>query len=69
MSEFLTTCCCAHLSFLDSGKTRSSKGWDEDDDVEDDYFRGAVHDLNFNDGKRENCLDRESLFEEELLKG
>lgn len=49
LSEFLTTCCCAHLSFLDSGKTRSNKGWDEDDDVEDDYFRGAVHDLNFSD--------------------
>lgn len=51
LSEFLTTSCCAHLSFLDSGKTRSNRGWDEDDDVEDGYFRGAVHDLSFNDGK------------------
>uniref|UniRef100_A0A673JTA7 Phosphorylase b kinase regulatory subunit n=1 Tax=Sinocyclocheilus rhinocerous TaxID=307959 RepID=A0A673JTA7_9TELE len=49
LSEFLTTSCCAHLSFLDSGKTRSNRGWDEDDDVEDGYFRGAVHDLSFND--------------------
>uniref|UniRef100_A0A673JTY7 Phosphorylase b kinase regulatory subunit n=1 Tax=Sinocyclocheilus rhinocerous TaxID=307959 RepID=A0A673JTY7_9TELE len=32
LSEFLTTSCCAHLSFLDSGKTRSNRGWDEDDD-------------------------------------
>lgn len=53
LSEFLTTSCFAHLSFLDSGKTRSSnKGWNEDDD--DGYFAGAVHDLNFNDGKRNN---------------
>lgn len=51
LSEFLTTSCCAHLSFLDSGKTRSNRGWDEDDDVEDGSFRGAVHDLSFNDGK------------------
>uniref|UniRef100_A0A671KU62 Phosphorylase b kinase regulatory subunit n=1 Tax=Sinocyclocheilus anshuiensis TaxID=1608454 RepID=A0A671KU62_9TELE len=49
LSEFLTTSCCAHLSFLDSGKTRSNRGLDEDDDVEDGYFRGAVHDLSFND--------------------
>uniref|UniRef100_A0A672T6M6 Phosphorylase b kinase regulatory subunit n=1 Tax=Sinocyclocheilus grahami TaxID=75366 RepID=A0A672T6M6_SINGR len=49
LSEFLTTSCCAHLSFLDSGKTRSNRGWDEDDDVEDGCFRGAVHDLNFHD--------------------
>uniref|UniRef100_A0A673J954 Phosphorylase b kinase regulatory subunit n=1 Tax=Sinocyclocheilus rhinocerous TaxID=307959 RepID=A0A673J954_9TELE len=40
LSEFLTTSCCAHLSFLDSGKTRSNRGLDEDDDVEDGYFRG-----------------------------
>uniref|UniRef100_A0A671MWS2 Phosphorylase b kinase regulatory subunit n=1 Tax=Sinocyclocheilus anshuiensis TaxID=1608454 RepID=A0A671MWS2_9TELE len=39
LSEFLTTSCCAHLSFLDSGKTHSNRGWDEDDDVEDGYFR------------------------------
>ncbi|TRY54579.1 hypothetical protein DNTS_001580 [Danionella cerebrum] len=50
LSEFMTTCCCAHLSFLDSGKTHSSKGWDEDDDdVEDRFYRGSVHDLTFND--------------------
>uniref|UniRef100_A0A8C1FI88 Phosphorylase b kinase regulatory subunit n=1 Tax=Cyprinus carpio carpio TaxID=630221 RepID=A0A8C1FI88_CYPCA len=36
LSEFLTTSCCAHLSFLDSGKTRSNRGSDEDDDVKDD---------------------------------
>uniref|UniRef100_A0A8C1DDT8 Phosphorylase b kinase regulatory subunit n=1 Tax=Cyprinus carpio carpio TaxID=630221 RepID=A0A8C1DDT8_CYPCA len=48
LSEFLTTSCCAHLSFLDSGKTRSNRVCDEDD-VEDGYFRGAVHDLSFND--------------------
>ncbi|XP_051568876.1 phosphorylase b kinase regulatory subunit alpha, skeletal muscle isoform isoform X4 [Myxocyprinus asiaticus] len=48
LSEFLTTSCFAHLSFLDSGKTCfSNKGWNEDDD--DGYFAGAVHDLNFND--------------------
>lgn len=51
LSEFVTTSCCAHLSFLDSGKTRSSRSWDEDDDVEDSYFSGTVHDLNFSDGK------------------
>ncbi|CAM4528128.1 unnamed protein product [Leuciscus chuanchicus] len=49
LSEFVTTSCCAHLSFLDSGKTHSSRGWDEDDDAEDSYFSGAVHDLNFSD--------------------
>uniref|UniRef100_A0A8C1ZKV6 Phosphorylase b kinase regulatory subunit n=1 Tax=Cyprinus carpio TaxID=7962 RepID=A0A8C1ZKV6_CYPCA len=48
LSEFLTTSCCAHLSFLDSGKTRSNRVCDEDD-VEDGYFRGAVHDLNTDD--------------------
>uniref|UniRef100_A0A8C1FHE2 Phosphorylase b kinase regulatory subunit n=1 Tax=Cyprinus carpio carpio TaxID=630221 RepID=A0A8C1FHE2_CYPCA len=37
LSEFLTTSCCAHLSFLDSGKTRSNRGSDEDDDVKDGY--------------------------------
>uniref|UniRef100_A0A8C2CQ25 Phosphorylase b kinase regulatory subunit n=1 Tax=Cyprinus carpio TaxID=7962 RepID=A0A8C2CQ25_CYPCA len=42
LSEFLTTSCCAHLSFLDSGKTRSNRVCDEDD-VEDGYFRGAVN--------------------------
>ncbi|XP_056605430.1 phosphorylase b kinase regulatory subunit alpha, skeletal muscle isoform isoform X3 [Triplophysa dalaica] len=48
LSEFLTTSCFAHLSFLDIGKTRSgNRGWSEDDD--DGYFAGAVHDLNFND--------------------
>ncbi|XP_042584206.1 phosphorylase b kinase regulatory subunit alpha, skeletal muscle isoform-like isoform X1 [Cyprinus carpio] len=49
LSEFLTTSCCAHLSFLDSGKTRSNRGSDEDDDVKDGCFRGAVHDLSFSD--------------------
>uniref|UniRef100_A0A8C1FJI8 Phosphorylase b kinase regulatory subunit n=1 Tax=Cyprinus carpio carpio TaxID=630221 RepID=A0A8C1FJI8_CYPCA len=27
LSEFLTTSCCAHLSFLDSGKTRSNRDY------------------------------------------
>ncbi|KAF4110820.1 hypothetical protein G5714_007851 [Onychostoma macrolepis] len=49
LSEFLTTSCCAHLSFLDSGKRCSNRVWDEDDDAEDSYFRGAMHDLSFND--------------------
>lgn len=58
LSEFLTTSCCARLSFLDSGKTRSmsSHGLDEDDDVEDSYFRGAMHDLNFSDGKGKEIM-------------
>lgn len=48
LSEFLTTSCFAHLSFLDSGKTPSSnRDWNEDDD--DGYFAGAMHELNFND--------------------
>uniref|UniRef100_A0A672T348 Phosphorylase b kinase regulatory subunit n=1 Tax=Sinocyclocheilus grahami TaxID=75366 RepID=A0A672T348_SINGR len=58
LSEFLTTSCCAHLSFLDSGKTRSNRGWDEDDDVEDGCFRGAVHDLNFHDDDLAQYLDQ-----------
>lgn len=63
LSEFLTTSCCAHLSFLDSGKTRSmsSQGLDEDDDFEDSYFRGAMHDLNFSDGKGKEYSDKEIL--------
>uniref|UniRef100_A0A671N3Y3 Phosphorylase b kinase regulatory subunit n=1 Tax=Sinocyclocheilus anshuiensis TaxID=1608454 RepID=A0A671N3Y3_9TELE len=42
LSEFLTTSCCAHLSFLDSGKTHSNRGWDEDDDVEDEFSAGNI---------------------------
>lgn len=53
LSEFLTTSCFAHLSFLDSGKERSSSmSWDEEE--YDQYgSEGTVHDLNFNDGKTE----------------
>ncbi|XP_062850268.1 phosphorylase b kinase regulatory subunit alpha, skeletal muscle isoform isoform X2 [Trichomycterus rosablanca] len=48
LSEFLTTSCFAHLSFLDCGKGRaSSMSWDEEDD---EYSNeGAVRDLNFDD--------------------
>uniref|UniRef100_A0A8C1XXJ0 Phosphorylase b kinase regulatory subunit n=1 Tax=Cyprinus carpio TaxID=7962 RepID=A0A8C1XXJ0_CYPCA len=46
LSEFLTTSCCAHLSFLDSGKTRSNRVCDEDD-VEDGYFRGLGSSYDF----------------------
>ncbi|KAL0188573.1 hypothetical protein M9458_015672, partial [Cirrhinus mrigala] len=57
LSEFLTT-------FLDSGKARSNRGWDEEDDVQDGYFRGAVHDLSFNDGKGKSYPDKEILFDD-----
>uniref|UniRef100_A0A8C2CPG7 Phosphorylase b kinase regulatory subunit n=1 Tax=Cyprinus carpio TaxID=7962 RepID=A0A8C2CPG7_CYPCA len=43
LSEFLTTSCCAHLSFLDSGKTRSNRGSDEDDDVKDGLSTCSVN--------------------------
>lgn len=68
LSEFLTTSCCARLSFLDSGKTRSmsSHGLDEDDDVEDSYFRGAMHDLNFSDGKGKEYSDKEIMFDNDF---
>lgn len=48
LSEFLTTSCFAHLSFMDGGKQRQTVyGNDDEDDVCID--EGAVHDLNFDD--------------------
>ncbi|KAM9717118.1 phosphorylase b kinase regulatory subunit alpha, skeletal muscle isoform 1-T1 [Menidia menidia] len=52
LSEFLTTCCCAHLSFLD-GKGSGSMGrhaeeYDDDDDDERDTD-GYVHELRCDD--------------------
>lgn len=52
LSEFLTTSCFAHLSFLDSGKVRSSSltwGEYEDDDYSFDN-EDSMHDLNISDG-------------------
>uniref|UniRef100_A0A3B4E8F8 Phosphorylase b kinase regulatory subunit n=1 Tax=Pygocentrus nattereri TaxID=42514 RepID=A0A3B4E8F8_PYGNA len=50
LSEFLTTSCFAHLSFLDSGKPRSSSmGWGEDEDEENFFSEGTVHDIHIDD--------------------
>ncbi|XP_076145255.1 phosphorylase b kinase regulatory subunit alpha, skeletal muscle isoform [Alosa pseudoharengus] len=55
LSEFLTTSCFAHLSFMDSGKNRGScMAWDDDDDddeedEENDCFERPMHELEFND--------------------
>ncbi|KAM9501697.1 phosphorylase b kinase regulatory subunit alpha, skeletal muscle isoform 2-T2 [Clarias gariepinus] len=51
LSEFLTTSCFAHLSFLDSGKPRSSSlSWGEDEDEEYSFHsEGTVHDLSISD--------------------
>ncbi|KAI4895745.1 hypothetical protein NFI96_024046 [Prochilodus magdalenae] len=50
LSEFLTTSCFAHLSFLDSGKARSSSmGCGENEDEESFFSEGTVHDLQFDD--------------------
>uniref|UniRef100_A0AAR2L290 Phosphorylase b kinase regulatory subunit n=1 Tax=Pygocentrus nattereri TaxID=42514 RepID=A0AAR2L290_PYGNA len=44
LSEFLTTSCFAHLSFLDSGKPRSSSmGWGEDEDEENFFINFVFH--------------------------
>ncbi|XP_043952961.1 phosphorylase b kinase regulatory subunit alpha, skeletal muscle isoform isoform X2 [Gambusia affinis] len=53
LSEFLTTSCCAHLSFLD-GKGSGSMGrhgdqYDDDDDGDDDDGDGNVHELRCDD--------------------
>ncbi|XP_032439282.1 phosphorylase b kinase regulatory subunit alpha, skeletal muscle isoform isoform X7 [Xiphophorus hellerii] len=53
LSEFLTTSCCAHLSFLD-GKGSGSMGrhgdqYDDDDDDDDDDGDGYMHELRCDD--------------------
>ncbi|XP_024143247.1 phosphorylase b kinase regulatory subunit alpha, skeletal muscle isoform isoform X2 [Oryzias melastigma] len=50
LSEFLTTSCCAHLSFLD-GKRFGSMGShaEENDDDDDDAGDGYVHELHCDD--------------------
>ncbi|XP_056156115.1 phosphorylase b kinase regulatory subunit alpha, skeletal muscle isoform [Lampris incognitus] len=56
LSEFLTTSCCARLSFLD-GKNSGSMGrhdddYDDDDDDDDDdgsFAQSSVHELRFYD--------------------
>lgn len=61
LSEFLTTSCFAHLSFLDRGKKRSSTlNWGEDEDEDDEYSfenEGTMHGLNISDGKEEQPQD------------
>ncbi|XP_051800095.1 phosphorylase b kinase regulatory subunit alpha, skeletal muscle isoform isoform X4 [Acanthochromis polyacanthus] len=47
LSEFLTTCCFAHLSFLD-GKASGSMGR-HDDEYDDDDADGYVHELRCDD--------------------
>lgn len=62
LSEFVTTSCLAHLSFLDGkgsgggggGGSRRDEEYDDDDDAGDDDERGAdgyVHELRCDDGK------------------
>lgn len=50
LSEFLTTSCFAHLSFMDGGKQRQSLFGSDDEDDEVCIDEDAMHDLNF-DGK------------------
>lgn len=59
LSEFLTTSCFAHLSFLDRGKPRSSSlSWGEDEDDEYSFDNeGTMHGLNISDGKEEQPQD------------
>lgn len=58
LSEFLTTSCFAHLSFLDRGKSQSSRlTWGEDDNEdEEDIFdnESTMHGLNISDGKKQH---------------
>ncbi|KAJ8338286.1 hypothetical protein SKAU_G00372520 [Synaphobranchus kaupii] len=49
LSEFLTTSCFAHLSFMDGGKQRQSIYGSDDEDDEACLDEGAVHDLNFDE--------------------
>uniref|UniRef100_A0A8B9HSB5 Phosphorylase b kinase regulatory subunit n=1 Tax=Astyanax mexicanus TaxID=7994 RepID=A0A8B9HSB5_ASTMX len=51
LSEFLTTSCFAHLSFLDTGKLcSSSMGWGEEEDDDDSFYsEGPVHELHISD--------------------
>uniref|UniRef100_A0A3Q2X9Z5 Phosphorylase b kinase regulatory subunit n=1 Tax=Haplochromis burtoni TaxID=8153 RepID=A0A3Q2X9Z5_HAPBU len=59
LSEFLTTSCCAHLSFLD-GKASGSMGrHDEEYDGDDDerYGDGYVHELHYDDDDLAQYLD------------
>uniref|UniRef100_A0AAR2J4W8 Phosphorylase b kinase regulatory subunit n=1 Tax=Pygocentrus nattereri TaxID=42514 RepID=A0AAR2J4W8_PYGNA len=59
LSEFLTTSCFAHLSFLDSGKPRSSSmGWGEDEDEENFFSEGTVHDIHIDDAMTYFYLDQ-----------
>uniref|UniRef100_A0A8C5GLF7 Phosphorylase b kinase regulatory subunit n=1 Tax=Gouania willdenowi TaxID=441366 RepID=A0A8C5GLF7_GOUWI len=56
LSEFLTTSCCAHLSFLD-GKAIGSMGrheeeYDRDRDGDEGDGDGYVHELRYDDGKK-----------------
>lgn len=68
LSEFLTTSCCAHLSFMDSGKRHEGSSTGEEDDIS--YFAGgAVHEFQFDDGKdavahNADVLGPQSLYQE-----
>ncbi|KAG9341654.1 hypothetical protein JZ751_018717 [Albula glossodonta] len=48
LSEFLTTSCFAHLSFMDGGKQQQTLNVSDDEDG-DTCFDGAVHDLQFDE--------------------
>lgn len=69
LSEFLTTSCFAHLSFLDSGKPRSSSlSWSEDEDDEYSFSnKGTMHNLNISDGKEEQSQDKAPSFSCKLV--
>ncbi|KAL2079654.1 hypothetical protein ACEWY4_025398 [Coilia grayii] len=50
LSEFLTTSCFAHLSFMDSGKTQAScMAWDEEEEDRGCFAEQPVHEFNFGD--------------------
>ncbi|KAJ8416764.1 hypothetical protein AAFF_G00326420 [Aldrovandia affinis] len=49
LSEFLTTSCFAHLSFMDGGKQRQGVYGSDDEDDDVCFDEDAVHDLHFDE--------------------
>lgn len=56
LSEFMTTSCFAHLSFLDGKASRMSGHDEEFDDDDERDSDGYVHELRCDDGKKRHRL-------------
>lgn len=56
LSEFMTTSCLAHLSFLDGKGSHSMSHCDEELDDDERDVDGYVHELRCDDGKKRHRL-------------